>query len=292
MILVTGNRGQLGYDVVRELTARGVPCAGVDRVDYDLTDPEQVRACFARYQPTALVHCAAYTQVDRAEEEREACYAANVTAVAYLTSACKRADIPMMFFSTDYVFPGGGETPYEVNDPRDPVNYYGLTKKLAEDCVMDALEKYFILRISWVFGENGSNFIKTMLRLAQDHDRLTVVSDQIGSPTYTGDLAKLVADMLETDRYGVYHATNEGLCSWQDFAREIFRLSGKPVRVDSILTRDYPSRARRPLNSRLSKASLDAAGFARLPSWQHALAAYLNNLGELQPRGCDPGAKE
>lgn len=291
MILVTGNRGQLGYDIQRELGRRHVPCAGVDLADYDLTDETQVRACFARYQPDALVHCAAYTQVDRAEDEREACYAANVTAVSHLASACRRADIPMMFFSTDYVFPGDGETPYEVNDPRDPVNYYGLTKKLAEDCVLSQLKKCFILRISWVFGENGRNFVKTMLRLAEDHDRVSVVSDQIGSPTYTGDLARLAADMLQTDRYGVYHATNEGLCSWREFAQEIFRLSGKDVQVAPVLTRDYPSRAKRPLNSRLSKASLDAAGFARLPSWQRALETYLGNLGQLKMQGA-LGVKE
>lgn len=281
-ILVTGVNGQLGHDVVNVLNSRGIESRGVDIADFDLTDRAAVIAYVTEYKPDAAIHCAAFTAVDKAEEAREICYAVNVDGTANIAEACRQLGIPMMYISTDYVFSGEGTEPFEVDSPKAPGGYYGLTKSLGEDRVRAVLDQSFIVRTSWVFGLNGSNFVRTMLRLGLERDHLTVVSDQIGSPTYTADLAPLLADMIVTDRFGVYHATNEGLCSWYEFADAIMKSGGRTCTVQPITSDQYPSKVKRPLNSRLSKRSLDEAGFRRLPSWQDALNRY---VAELQANG-------
>ncbi len=274
-ILVTGYSGQLGYDVVKELKKRNIDCIGTTRKDFSLTDTVTMKDFILNYQPDAVIHCAAYTAVDKAEDEEELCRSVNTDATRELAKICKQIDAKMMYISTDYVFPGDGTDFYEVNDAKQPQNVYGQTKFDGELAVQEILEKYFIVRISWVFGINGKNFIKTMLNLAKTHDKLTVVDDQIGSPTYTADLAKLLCDMVITDKYGIYHATNEGICSWYEFACEIFKQANVKLEVTPVPSTAFPTKAKRPHNSRLSKKSLDKAGFNRLSTWQDALSRYL-----------------
>lgn len=277
-VLVTGASGQLGHDVCRELARRGVPFLGTSSKTLDITNGEAVLAAVEEYRPDAVIHCAAYTAVDRAEEEPERAFAVNETGTRNVAAACARVDAKLVYLSTDYVFPGTGESFYETDDPAGPLNVYGRSKLAGEQAVREMLERYFIVRISWVFGINGNNFIRTMLRLAQTHSQVRVVCDQIGSPTYTVDLAPLLCDMIGTEKYGVYHATNEGICSWAELAREVFRRAGKAVQVEVIPSSEYPVKATRPLNSRLSKRGLDQAGFSRLPCWQDALDRFLEEL--------------
>ena len=279
-VLVTGVKGQLGYEVCRELTVRGIENRGVDIDDFDLTDEKAVMEAISAYRPDAVVHCAAYTAVDRAEENEDVCRAVNVDGTRFVARACRAVNAKMVYFSTDYVFPGTGEDFYEVDSPKGPQSVYGRTKLEGEEAVRETLEKYFILRISWVFGINGNNFIRTMLRLSNDHDTLRVVCDQIGSPTYAHDLAPLICDLLATEKYGTYHATNEGVCSWAEFAEAIMKAADRPTRIIPVTTEEYGAKAARPRNSRMSKKSLDEAGFARLPSWQDALRRYLAELRE------------
>lgn len=276
-VLVTGSKGQLGYDVVRELEKRNIECLGVDIDDFDITDAEATRVFINNYHPDCVIHCSAYTAVDKAEDDAELCEKVNAEGPRNIARVCKDIGAKMVYISTDYVFSGTGEHAYEVIDPTGPINVYGKTKLEGEIAVKELLSKYYIVRISWVFGKNGNNFVKTMLRLGRERNEISVVCDQIGSPTYTADLAPLLCDMIETKKYGTYHASNEGYCSWAEFAQEIFRLAEYPVKVNLINTSDYPTRARRPLNSRLSKKSLDEAGFKRLPLWQDALKRYLEN---------------
>lgn len=278
MIIVTGVKGQLGYDVVKELNRRSIACKGIDIDDLDITDRDAVFEFMRAEKPEAVIHCAAWTAVDKAEDEVEKCTAVNVGGTENIALACKETGAEMMYFSTDYVFPGNGETEYEVDDEKGPRSVYGRTKLEGEYKVIENVDKHYIIRISWVFGINGANFIKTMLRLSETHTELNVVSDQIGSPTYTADLAPLVCDMILSGKYGVYHATNEGYCSWADFAKAIFQKAGKDVTVHPIPSSEYPAKAARPLNSRLSKSALDKAGFSRLPSWESALERYLVEL--------------
>lgn len=279
-ILVTGVKGQLGYDVMKVLHQRDAACLGADIEDFDITDAAATAAFIERYAPDAVIHCSAYTAVDRAEEEAALCERVNVDGARNIAAACKKIGAKMVYISTDYVFPGTGERFYETDDPTGPLNVYGKTKLGGELAVQELLERYFIVRVSWVFGKNGNNFVKTMLRLGQERDQVNVVCDQIGSPTYTADLAPLLCDMVATEKYGVYHATNEGICSWADFAAEIFRLGRCRAKVNPILSSEYPVKAVRPFNSRMSKKSLDAAGFSRLPSWQDALVRYLKEIQE------------
>ena len=281
-VLVTGVKGQLGGDVVACLEAQNVPCWGVDIDDFDLTDEKAVRQAVLGYAPDVIVHCAAYTAVDKAEDEgREVCRKVNVEGTRNMAQCAKELDAKFMYFSTDYVFPGTGTTPYVEEDATGPSNFYGLTKLEGEQAVKELLTKYFTLRISWVFADHGHNFIRTMLRLSETHDTLTVVNDQIGSPTYCPDVAKLVCEMIRTEQYGTYHVTNEGLCSWYDFAVEIFRQAGKKVTVKPVTSEEYgASKAVRPKNSRMSKDKLAQAGFDRLPPWQDALTRFLKNVGE------------
>jgi len=278
-ILVTGARGQLGYDICRELEARNIENRGVDIVDFDITDEVAVMEYIAGYAPGAVIHCSAWTAVDQAEGDASACRRVNEFGTKNIALACKAANAKMMYFSTDYVFPGEGEHFYEPDDATDPLNVYGSTKLGGEIWVRNILEKYFILRISWVFGKNGNNFVKTMLRLSETLGELNVVCDQIGSPTYTVDIAKLACDMIGTDKYGVYHATNEGFCSWAEFAEEIFKLTDKKIKVNHVTTAEYGAKAPRPLISRMSKRKLYEAGFDCIPTWRDALVRYLQDMG-------------
>lgn len=280
MIIVTGVKGQLGYDVVKELNRRNIACKGIDIEELDITDRAAVLDFLRFEKPDAVIHCAAWTAVDKAEDEVLKCTAVNVGGTENIALACKELGVEMMYFSTDYVFPGTGETEYETDSEKAPQGVYGRTKLEGEYKVIENVDKYYIVRISWVFGINGANFIKTMLRLSESRTELNVVCDQIGSPTYTADLAPLVCDMIGSGKYGVYHATNEGFCSWADFARAIFKKSGKNVEVHPVTSDEYPAKAKRPLNSRLSKRSLDAAGFKKLPSWENALERYLTELND------------
>ena len=280
-ILVTGVNGQLGCDVVKVLNERKIMCQGVDINDFDITDFEATNAYIKAYAPTAVIHCAAFTAVDKAEDEAKLCTKINVEGTKNIAQACKGIDAKMLYISTDYIFGGDGETAFEINDKPNPQSIYGETKLNGELEVKKLLDKYFIVRISWVFGKNGNNFVKTMLRLGKERDELSVVSDQIGSPTYTADLALLLCDMISTEKYGTYHATNEGYCSWADFAKEIFKQAGLSTKVNYITADQYPAKAKRPTNSRLSKSSLDQNGFARLPDWEDALKRYLNEIKDV-----------
>ena len=283
-IIVTGVKGQLGYECVRELKERGYSnVLGIDIDDLDITNEKAVHEFFKREKPAFLMHNAGWTAVDKAEEFPDKVYAVNSFGPKYLAEACKEVDAGMIFISTDYVFDGKGETPFEVDSPRSGLSVYGKSKVQGEDYVRAALDKYFIVRISWAFGINGNNYIKTMLKLAETKTELNIVCDQIGSPTYMYDLSKLMCDMMESDKYGVYHATNEGYTSWYEFTKYIYEVAGiTSVNVKPITTKEYqklvPAQANRPLNSRLSKISLDKAGFKRLPTWQDATRRFIKEL--------------
>ena len=277
-VLVTGVKGQLGYDVVNELEKRGLEAFGVDIQEMDITDADSVKSVILEAAPDAVIHCAAYTAVDAAEDNQEICRKVNADGTQNIADMCKLLDIPMIYISTDYVFDGQGERPWMPDDDRAPLNVYGQTKYEGELAVQNTLDKYFIVRIAWVFGVNGKNFIKTMLNLGKTRDHLTVVNDQFGSPTYTYDLARRLVDMIQTDKYGIYHATNEGICTWYEFACEIFKQAGLKVEVTPVTSDQYPAKAKRPSNSRMSKDKLEENGFDRLPTWQDALGRYLKEI--------------
>ncbi|MBO6159448.1 MAG: dTDP-4-dehydrorhamnose reductase [Firmicutes bacterium] len=277
-VLVTGVMGQLGHDVVRHLSEHGIEHKGVDREDFDLGDAEAVMRAVQDYCPTVIVHCAAYTAVDRAESDMEACFRVNAQGTANMVRAALSVDAALVYISTDYVFGGEGEEAFETEDAKNPKNIYGLSKFQGELAVCHQMTKYFIVRTSWVYGVHGNNFVKTMLRLGSSRPQVNVVCDQIGSPTYSWDLAALVCRMIRTKKYGIYHATNEEFCSWAEFAAAIMEKAHLNCRVNPIPTSEYPTPAHRPCNSRLSKKSLDAAGFSRLPSWEDALDRYLREL--------------
>lgn len=279
-VLVTGVRGQLGHDVMNELAKRGYQGVGVDVEEMDITDAEAVRRVMEEVRPDKVVHCAAWTAVDAAEDQTELCRRVNVEGTENIARMCGQLDIPMIYLSTDYVFDGEGTRPWEPDDPVvKPLNVYGQTKYEGELAVEKYTDKYYIVRIAWVFGVNGKNFIKTMLNLGKTHDTLTVVDDQTGTPTYTYDLAVLLVDMLEKEEYGKYHATNEGgYITWCEFAKEIFRQAGMDVQVNPVTSDQYPAKAKRPSNSRMEKKKLTEHGFQRLPDWQDALARYLKEI--------------
>lgn len=282
-VLVTGVKGQLGYDVVKELTKRNHEAVGVDIEEMDITDFSAVEKVLTAVKPDAVIHCAAWTAVDAAEDNADKVMKINVDGTANIAKVCKAIDAKMVYISTDYVFDGTGEAPWDPNcKDYAPQNVYGISKLGGEKAVAEILSKYFIVRIAWVFGKNGNNFIKTMLRLSETHDTLRVVDDQIGTPTYTYDLSRLLVDMIETEKYGYYHATNEGgYISWAEFASEIFKQAKKSTKVIPVTTAEYGlSKAKRPFNSRLDKSKLTLNGFERLPLWQDALKRYLEELGE------------
>jgi dTDP-4-dehydrorhamnose reductase len=275
MILVTGANGQLGFDVVKELKKRNIRCTGTTRSDFDITDFESARNYILKEKPKCIIHCAAYTAVDKAEDEDEICYKVNVLGTENIAKVCKEVDAKMIYISTDYVYGGIGSKPHEIDENINPLSVYGKTKYEGELKVKEILNKYFIVRTSWVFGINGNNFVKTMLRLGKEKNSLGVVCDQIGSPTYTKDLAVLLCDMAETDKYGIYHATNDGFCSWAEFAEAIMKIANLDCKINYIKTNEYKTKAIRPLNSRLSKKSLLKRGFNELPKWKEALEGCL-----------------
>lgn len=277
-VLVTGVKGQLGYDVMAELAKRNIEAIGVDIDEMDITDKISVEKVIGEAAPDVVVHCAAYTAVDAAEDNEALCRRVNADGTRNIAEVCKKLDCKMVYISTDYVFDGQGTRPWEPDDERHPLNVYGQTKYEGELAVQENLSKYFIVRIAWVFGKNGKNFVKTMLKLAETHDKLTVVNDQFGSPTYTYDLARLLVDMIQTDKYGIYHATNEGICTWYEFACEIFKQAGVKIEVMPVPASEYPAKAKRPENSRLDKSKLTENGFERLPSWQDALRRYIKEI--------------
>ena len=278
-VLVTGVNGQLGYDVVKELEKRGHQAVGVDRERMDLTSTQQIKECIENVNPEVIIHCAAYTAVDKAEDEEELCRRVNAIATKEIAEHAKKLDIPMIYISTDYVFDGTKDGEYTEEDIPNPINVYGKTKYEGEIYVQELLEKYYIVRISWVFGENGNNFIDTMLRLAKDKDEINVINDQVGSPTYTKDLAPLLVDMIETEKYGVYHATNEGYCTWYEFAKEIFRIANVDIKVNPISTDMYLTKAKRPINSKMSKVKLKKlSSLNSLRFWNSAILEYISNL--------------
>ena len=255
-ILVTGANGQLGYDVIKELQKQNIECFGATRKDFDIVDFKATENFIIKYMPDVVIHCAAYTAVDKAEDEPDLCYKVNTSATESIAEICKKINAKMLYISTDYVFDGAKEGFYEVEDKPNPINVYGKTKLLGEEAVQKILDKYFIVRISWVFGEHGNNFVKIMLRLGAERKELNVVADQHGSPTYTADLAPLLVEMIKTEKYGIYHATNEDVCSWAEFAEMIFKIAKINVKVNHITTSEYPTKAKRPLNSRLSKEKI------------------------------------
>lgn len=294
-VLVTGTSGQLGHDIMLELKKRGIDCLGTDRKggenpDFktavlDITDKEAVDKLLHEYQPDAVIHCAAWTNVDAAEspENVAAVRAVNVDGTENLAKACKDIDAKMIYISTDYVFDGQGTKPWQPDDKKyAPLNVYGQSKLDGEKAVANNLDKYFIVRIAWVFGKNGKNFVKTMLDVGKTHPEVRVVDDQVGTPTYTPDLSRLLVDMILTDKYGYYHATNEGgYISWADFTKEIFKQAGIDSKVIPVTTAEYgASVAARPFNSRLDKSKLVENGFKPLPAWQDALSRYLKVLDE------------
>ena len=281
-VLVTGAKGQLGSDLLCELSNRNIDAIGIDIDDLDITDAKATKEVIEKINADkkldAIIHCAAYTAVDAAQDNEALVTKINADGTKNIAEMAKALDLSMMYISTDYVFDGEGERPWEPDDKRAPLNIYGMTKYKGELYVEELLEKYFIVRISWVFGLHGNNFIKTMLRLGKERGAVSVVNDQIGSPTYTPDLSRLLADMILTDKYGRYHATNEGLCSWYEFACEIFKQAKLDVKVTPVSSDAFPVKAKRPHNSRMDKSKLTENGFELLPKWQDALSRYLSEL--------------
>ena len=283
-VLVTGAKGQLGSDLLCELSKRNIESVGIDIEDLDIADAAATKKVIEdinnKTKLDAIIHCAAYTAVDAAQDNEAIVTKINAEGTKNIAEVAKTLDVAMMYISTDYVFDGEGKRPWEPDDKRAPLNVYGMAKYKGELYVEELVKKYFIVRISWVFGLHGNNFIKTMLRLGKERGAVSVVNDQIGSPTYTPDLSRLLADMIVTDKYGRYHATNEGLCSWYDFAVEIFKQANLDVAVTPVSSDAFPVKAKRPHNSRMDKSKLTENGFKLLPTWQDALGRYLLELGE------------
>lgn len=278
-ILVTGASGLLGYDVVKHLKTLNHEVVGTSSANFDITNSKQVESFIQKFQPEAIIHCAAYTAFDNAEDEPEKCFEVNVVGTKNIATAAQKVNAKLVYISSDYVFNGEGEEFYETSHQPHPLSVYGKTKFLGEQEALNGCDKTFVVRISWVFGINGKNFVKTMLSLSETRKELNVVADQIGSPTYTVDLAKLLGQMIESENYGIYHATNEGICSWHQFANAIFKEAGiLDMKLNPVTTEEYPAKGVRPKNSRLSKNCLDKAGFSRLPTWQDALKRYLQEL--------------
>ena len=278
-VLVTGAKGQLGTDLMDELKKQGLEGIGVDVEEMDITDPEACRRVISQANVDAVIHCAAYTAVDAAEDHVELCHKINGEGTRNVARACRESNVKLMYLSTDYVFDGGGTRPWEPDDSRAPLNVYGQSKYEGELAVEELTEQYFIVRIAWIFGVKGKNFIRAMLKLGKEKGAVCVVDDQIGSPTYTKDLARLLVDMIQTDHYGRYHATSEGECSWYEFAREIFRQAGMDQeKVTPVSSETFAAKAKRPANSRMSKEKLTEKGFERLPKWQDALDRFLQAI--------------
>lgn len=281
-VLVTGAAGQLGQDMMAELKKRGYTAIGVDVEEMDITDEEKVMEVISGIRPQVVIHCAAFTAVDAAQDQEDICRQINAKGTDYVAKACEAVSCKMIYLSTDYVFEGTGERPWEPEDEvKKPLNVYGQTKYEGEQAVRNRTSRYFIVRTAWVFGPHGKNFVRTMLNLAKKYDRITVVNDQFGTPTYTPDLAVLLADLMETEKYGIYHATNEGdYISWYEFACEIFKLAGKEIAVVPVSSEEYAAKAKRPKNSRLSKKKIRENGLKPLPQWKDALQRFLDTFNE------------
>lgn len=276
-ILVTGANGQLGFDVIQALKKRNIEFMGVAHSDFSITDRKAVLECVNSYKPTAVIHCAAFTAVDIAEVEKEQCFFVNEIGTKNIAEACADIDAKLMYISTDYVFSGNGTHYYKVDDIKKPQNVYGASKLAGEIQVQEIMKRYFIVRISWAFGENGDNFVKSMIKLGKSQSVVRVVNDQIGSPTYTKDVAELLIDIVCSNKYGVYHATNESVCSRYELVRQIFKILKLKTKVIPVSTDSFITKAKRPLNSRLDKSSLVNSGFYRLPPWIDALARFLED---------------
>ncbi len=274
-IFVTGASGQLGHDVCRELEMRNIDYLGTSSRELNIVDGNAVRSMLMDYYPDVVIHCAAYTKVDEAETKRDWAFAVNAQGTRHIAEACRNINAKLLYISTDYVFPGTGEQFYKTDDATAPINVYGASKLAGELAVKETLQNYFILRTSWLFGEKGNNFVSAILLLSERQDIVSVVDDQVGSPTYAADLASLLCDLSVSNRYGLYHATNQGICTRAEFAQEILRQASRNIAVRTMATADYPSSAKRPLNSRLDQSGLCLAGFKPLPSWQDALSRYL-----------------
>lgn len=276
--MVTGVNGQLGHDVVLKLKEMNIGVVAPRRDEFDLTNREQVQRYIIEEKPDVIIHCAAYTAVDKAEDESDLCYSVNVEGTRAAAEAAREIDAKVVYVSTDYVFDGLGLEPHSEEKEPNPVNYYGYTKEQGEKIVKAELDNYFIVRTSWVYGKNGNNFVKTMLKLAETRSEISVVSDQIGSPTYSKDLAEFIINLVKTNQYGIYHGVNEGYCSWYEFAKAIFEKAGIEIKINPITTEEYPTKAKRPLNSRLLKDNTDKTGIKRLPHWEDAISRFIEEL--------------
>lgn len=276
--MVTGVNGQLGHDVVLKLKELNIDVVAPDRDEFDLANREQIQKYILIEIPDVIIHCAAYTAVDKAEDEKDICYSINLEGTRLIVETAKQINAKLVYVSTDYVFDGQGEDPHSEDKETKPVNYYGYTKEQGEKIVRAILDNYFIVRTSWVYGSNGNNFVKTMLKLAETRREINVVSDQIGAPTYSKDLAEFIINLVKTNQYGVYHGVNEGYCSWYEFAKTIFEKSGIEMKINPISTKEYPTKAARPLNSKLSKRNTDKAGINRLPHWEDAISRFISEL--------------
>lgn len=277
-VLVTGVNGQLGYDVVKRLNELEIDVVGATRTDFDITNKEQTKRYVSDINPDVIIHCAAYTAVDKAEEEKDLCYDVNVEGTRNITEAAQKVNAELVYISTDYVFDGMGKEPHLEDEKTNPINYYGSTKEQAEQLVRDMIDNHFIVRTSWIYGLNGNNFVKTMLRLAESKAMIDVVSDQIGAPTYTKDLAVFICDLIQTGKYGIYHGVNDGYCSWYDFAKKVFEIADIEIKVNPISSEEYPTKAKRPKNSRLSKINIKKAGLNMLPEWEDSLKSYMKEI--------------
>lgn len=276
--MVTGVNGQLGHDVMKQLKEMDIDVVAPRRDEFDLTNKDQVEKYILKEKPDVIIHCAAYTAVDKAEDEKDLCYLVNVEGTKAVAEAAKEINAKVVYVSTDYVFDGLGQEPHTEDKETNPINYYGSTKDQGEKIVKGLIDKHFIVRTSWVYGLNGNNFVKTMLKLAESRNEINVVSDQIGSPTYTKDLSAFIVDLVQSNKYGTYHGVNEGYCSWHEFAISIFEKSGIDMKVNPISSDGYPTKAKRPLNSRLSKEKTTKAGIDRLPNWEDALTRFIEEL--------------
>ena len=282
--LVTGFNGQLGNDVAAILKQRNINVLAPKREVFNLTDFEQVKNYVIKEKPDVIIHCAAYTAVDKAEDERELCYSVNVEGTRALAEAAKEINAKVVYISTDYVFDGLGQEPHSEEKETNPINYYGYTKEQGEKIIRELIHKHFIIRTAWVYGKNGNNFVKTMLKLAETKTEISVVSDQIGAPTYTKDLADFIVTLVKTNHYGTYHGVNEGYCSWYEFAKKIFEKCGIAITVNPLSTEEYPTKAKRPLNSRLSKEKTIEVGLNRLPQWENALSRFIKELNSQEDK--------
>jgi dTDP-4-dehydrorhamnose 3,5-epimerase/reductase len=276
IFLVTGANGQLGHDVVSKLKEMKLDTLAPKREEFDLTKQAEVKAYILKERPDVIIHCAAYTSVDQAEDEKEISFLVNVEGTKSVVEAAKDINAKLVYISTDYVFEGLGQEPYPEDKETNPVNYYGYTKEQGEKLVKDKIKEHFIVRTSWLYGSNSNNFVKTMLKLAETKNEISVVNDQVGAPTYTKDLAEFIVDLVQTNKYGTYHGVSEGYCSWYEYAKLIFTKSGIEMKINPIATKEYPTKAKRPLNSRLSKNNTDKAGIKRLPHWINALSRFLH----------------